>query len=130
MLSILAYFGCLLAIAPAITLALYFWCVSQVASSKGWGEIGALLLRLVELVGSPLKLIAIVLVLLAVVFAGCFRSTRPAGCLVLGLLGLVSLVQVLWLDRSANAFLVMTPSALGVSVSLWWAWKMMTTEVA
>jgi hypothetical protein len=127
---VLAYFACLIAIAPAAALGLAFWGVSQVANSGGWGGLGRLLLQLLELVGSPMKLIALVLVLAAIVLAGCFRSTRPAGCLVLGVIGIISLYQVLSVDRTANAWLVMTPSAIGVVVSLWWAWTMVSTDVA
>jgi hypothetical protein len=128
MLPIVAYFACLLAIAPAAAFALAFWGVSQVANSGGWRGLGRLLLQLLELVGSPPKLIAIVLVLLAIVLAGCFRSTRPAGCIVLGLLGAISIVQVLFLDRSVNAWVLMTPSAIAVVVSFWWAWTMLSTS--
>jgi hypothetical protein len=124
-----SYFACLLAIAPAAALGLAFWGVSQVANSGGWRGLGRLTLQLLELVGSPPKLIAIVIVLLAIVLAGCFRSTRPAGCIVLGLLGVISIVQVLYLDRSANAWLLMTPSAIAVVVSFWWAWTMITTAL-
>ena len=130
MLPTVAYFACLLVIAPAATLALAFWGVSQVANSKGWGGLGRLLMQLLEVVGSPPKLILIVVVLAAIVLAGCFRSTRPAGCIVLGLLGIISLVQVLSLDRSANAWLLMTPSAVAVVVSFWWAWTMMCADLA
>jgi hypothetical protein len=130
MLPIVAYFVCLLAIAPAAALALAFWGVSQVANSGGWRGMGRLLLQLLELVGSPPKLIAIVLALAAIVLAGCFRSSQPAGFLVLGLLGLLSIIQILSLDRSINAWFLMTPPALAVVVSFWWAWTMISTDLA
>jgi hypothetical protein len=130
MLPTFAYFACLLAITPAAALALAFWGVSQVANSGGWRGLGRLLMQLLELIGSPPKLIAIVVVLLAIVLAGCFRSTRPAGCVVLGLVGVISIVQVLFIDRSANAWLLLSPSAVAVVVSFWWAWTMMSTDLA
>jgi hypothetical protein len=55
-------------------------------------------------------------VLLTIVLAGCFRSTRPAGCLVLGLLGVISIVQVLFIDRSGSAWLLMSPSAVSCKI--------------
>jgi hypothetical protein len=130
MLPTVAYFACLLAIVPAVTFGLAFWGVSQVAHSAGWRGLGRLLLQLLELIASPPKLIAIALVLLVIVLAGCFRSTRPAGCIVLGLLGAISIAQVLFLDRSVNAWILMTPSALAVIVSFWWAWTMMHADFA
>lgn len=130
MLPTFAYFLCLLGITPAAAFGLAFWGVAQVANSGGLRGLGRILLQLLELAGSPPKLIAIVLVLLAIVLAGCFRSTRPAGCIVLGLLGAVSIVQVLCVDRSVNAWILMTPSVITVVVSFWWAWTMMSAAPA
>jgi len=130
MLPTIAYFVCLLAISPAVAFGVAFWGVGQVAARRGWGGLGRLLLQGLELISSPPKLIAIVVVLLAIVLAGCFRSTRPAGCVVLGLLGAVSIAQVLFLDRSVNAWVLMTPSALAVIGCFWWACAMISgTEV-
>jgi hypothetical protein len=129
MLPTVAYFACLLAIAPAATFALAFWGVSQVADSGGWRGLGRLLMHLLEVVGSPPKLLAIMVVLLAIVVAGCFHSTRPAGCIVLGVLGVISVIQVVSIDRSMNAWLLMTPSSFGVAASFWWAWTMISSDV-
>jgi hypothetical protein len=130
MLPTAAYFACLLVIAPAATLALASWGMSQVTDSKSWGRYGRMLMQLREAIDSAPKLIVIVVILVAIVMAGCFRSTRPAGCLVLGLLGIISVVRVLSLDRSSHAWLLMMPSAVGVVVSFWWAWSMMSTDLA
>ncbi len=130
MLPTAAYFACLLGIAPAVTFALAFWGVSQAANSGGWRGLGRLLLQGLELISSPPKLIMIALVLLAIVLAGCFRSTRPAGCIILGVLGAASIVQVLCLDRSVNAWILMTPSAIAVVASFWWAWTMIGAGLA
>lgn len=126
----LAYFVCLLVIAPAAALALAFWGVSQVANCAGWRGLGRLFMQLLELFGSPPKLIAIVLVFLAVIVAGCFRSSQPAGFLVLGLLGVISIIQILSLDRSLNAWVLMTLPSLAVVASFWWAWTMLAAGLA
>jgi hypothetical protein len=83
-----------------------------------------------ELVGSPPKLIAIILALLAIIVAGCFRSSQPAGFLVLGLLGVISIIQILSVDRSLNAWVLMTLPTLAVVASFRWAWPMLAAGFA
>lgn len=129
MLPVLSYLACFAAIVPAVALALFFWTVGRVATAPGWPGIGRLLLQLIELVGSPWKILAIALAVLGLIAAGCVRSSRGWACLVLGLLGLVCLVQILLLarPRELGEFATLVPSALATLLALGWAWRLLRT---
>jgi hypothetical protein len=130
MLRSVGYLACLAGIGPVVGLALFFWLVDRVASSGGWPGFGRLLLRLLELVGTPWKMLAVILVTLGLVVAGCVPATRGWACLVVGVLGLVCLGQILAIARPTEPgqFVILVPSAVATAVAFVWSWQILKVD--
>jgi hypothetical protein len=131
MLSLLSYLVCLIALLPAVLLAISFRCIDHVVRN-GWSSLGRMLLEALDTITSPPRLLMILAGALAFLVAGCMRLSRPWACLVLGVIGALSLLQLVVSARPTtfgqSVFLL--PPILATGVSFWWAYRLLNENTA
>ena len=127
MLPSLLYLICLIALLPTVLLAVFFRWVDRVASGHFWAEVGRTLLMALELLGSPARLALIFLGLAGLLVAGCLRASRPWACLLIGVIGALSLLQVLASSRptSLGQWAFFIPPFAATAGCFAWAWRLL-----
>lgn len=127
MLPSLLYVCCLIALLPTVLLAAFFRWLGGIASGNVWSGLGRSFLSAIELLGSPARLALILGGLAGVVLVGCLRSSRPWACPALGVIGALSLLQVLASARptSFGQFVFLIPSFAATAGCFAWAWRLL-----
>ena len=132
MSSIFGYLLCVLALTPALSLAVFFGVIGKSTRQHDLLELFRSAMQMAAGVTSPFKLGMILAVLLGVFIAGSPRPTRGAALFAAGAAGLMGVMQAI-LIASPNGFgaaFTLFPWTAVTLTSLSGSWRLLATTVA
>jgi hypothetical protein len=132
MSAICGYFLCVLALTPALSLAVFFGVLGKSTRQHDLLELVRFAVQMAAGVTSPFKLGLMLAILLGVFIAGAPRPARGAVLFAVGAAGLMSVMQFVLIasPTGIGASVFLFPCTAATFVSLSGAWRLIATTVA
>ncbi len=126
-MNYLAYLLCAVLIFPAVLLAAALGAIrtATAGTTTFWGFLWELFKGFIDLIDSPLRLLAILTAILAFFAAGAIETVRVPAHYAIAALGVAATAYFFWLAgrEAIGWFLFFVPSLLGAGLSVWFACK-------
>jgi hypothetical protein len=130
--SVFGYLLGLVAVLPAFSSGTFFWLLGRTTRQHDWLAIYRATVQMMANVASPVKLALTMAVLLLAFASDSPRPTRGMGLLAASIAGLVIILQIAFVARSAGIGvpLITLPSTAATLVGFSWGFRLLGCQAA